>query len=148
MLADVPKADVDITNPTHIAMALRYDRKTMQAPRLLAKGIRKNAEQIRNWPASMECPIVENKLLARLIVETWPGGPRNPHSTLRGRRRSPGLRLSHQSLPLLRRGIEFEDLKITIPSRQRRTLILHRYQDWQVTLWFRFIAQRILKGMV
>ncbi|MGA2656927.1 MAG: EscU/YscU/HrcU family type III secretion system export apparatus switch protein [Verrucomicrobiota bacterium] len=67
MLADVPKADVVITNPTHIAIALLYDRKTMQAPRLLAKGIRKNAEQIRELARQHGVPIVDNKPLARLM---------------------------------------------------------------------------------
>jgi flagellar biosynthetic protein FlhB len=67
MLADVPRADVVITNPTHIAVALRYDPKTMQAPRLLAKGVRKNAEQIRDLARQHGVPVVENKPLARLM---------------------------------------------------------------------------------
>jgi flagellar biosynthetic protein FlhB len=67
MLAAVPKADVVITNPTHIAIALHYDRKTMQAPLLLAKGIRKNAEQIRELARLHGVPIVENKPLAQLM---------------------------------------------------------------------------------
>ena len=69
MLADVPKADVVITNPTHIAVALRYDRKTMQAPRLVAKGVRKNAEQIRELARQHGVPIIENKPLARLMFK-------------------------------------------------------------------------------
>ncbi len=69
MLADVPKADVVVTNPTHIAIALRYDRKTMQAPRIVAKGIRKNAEQIRELARQHGVPIVENKPLARLMFK-------------------------------------------------------------------------------
>jgi flagellar biosynthetic protein FlhB len=69
MLADVPKADVVITNPTHIAIALRYDRKTMQAPRLVAKGIRKNAEEIRELAREHGVPIIENKPLARLMFK-------------------------------------------------------------------------------
>ena len=69
MLADVAKADVVITNPTHIAIALRYDRKSMQAPRLVAKGIRKNAEQIREIARQSGVLIVENKPLARLMFK-------------------------------------------------------------------------------
>ena len=69
MLADVRNADVVVTNPTHIAVALRYDRKTMQAPRLIAKGIRKNAEQIRELARQHGVPIVENKPLARLMFK-------------------------------------------------------------------------------
>jgi len=67
MLADVPTADVVVTNPTHIAIALRYDRRTMRAPRLVAKGIRKNAEQIRELARQHGVPVVENKPLARLM---------------------------------------------------------------------------------
>jgi flagellar biosynthetic protein FlhB len=67
MLADMPKADVVVTNPTHIAIALRYDRKTMAAPRVVAKGIRKNAEQLRELARQYGVPIVENKPLARLM---------------------------------------------------------------------------------
>jgi flagellar biosynthetic protein FlhB len=69
MLADVATADVVVTNPTHIAIALRYDRKTMQAPRLVAKGIRKNAEQIRELARQHGVPIIENKPLARLMFK-------------------------------------------------------------------------------
>jgi flagellar biosynthetic protein FlhB len=69
MLAEVPNADVIVTNPTHIAIALRYDRKTMQAPKLVAKGIRKNAEQIREIARQAGVPIVENKPLARLMFK-------------------------------------------------------------------------------
>jgi flagellar biosynthetic protein FlhB len=69
MLEDVAKADVVVTNPTHIAVALCYDRKTMQAPRLVAKGIRKNAEQIRELARQHGVPIVENKPLARLMFK-------------------------------------------------------------------------------
>jgi flagellar biosynthetic protein FlhB len=69
MLADVRNADVVVTNPTHIAVALRYDRKTMQAPRIVAKGIRKNAEQIRELARQHGVPIIENKPLARLMFK-------------------------------------------------------------------------------
>jgi flagellar biosynthetic protein FlhB len=69
MLAEVPKADVVVTNPTHIAIALRYDRKTMKAPRIVAKGIRLNAQQIREIAQQHQLPIVENKPLARLMFK-------------------------------------------------------------------------------
>ena len=58
-----------VTNPTHIAMALRYDRKTMKAPRLVAKGIRLNAVRIREIARQHQVPIVENKPLARLMFK-------------------------------------------------------------------------------
>src|ERR1700722_470965 len=69
MLAEVPKADVIVTNPTHIAIALRYDRKTMKAPKIVAKGIRLNAAQIRQIAQEHQVPIVENKPLAQLMFK-------------------------------------------------------------------------------
>jgi len=68
-LADVAKADVVVTNPTHIAVALRYDRKTMRAPKVVAKGIRLNALQIREVASKHQVPIVENKPLARMLFK-------------------------------------------------------------------------------
>jgi flagellar biosynthetic protein FlhB len=68
-LAEVPKADVVVTNPTHIAIALRYDRKTMRAPKVVAKGIRLNAEQIREIAQQYQVPIIENKPLARMLFK-------------------------------------------------------------------------------
>jgi flagellar biosynthetic protein FlhB len=69
MLAEVPKADVVVTNPTHIAVALRYDRKTMRAPRVVAKGIRLNAQRIRELAREHQVPIMENKPLARMLFK-------------------------------------------------------------------------------
>jgi flagellar biosynthetic protein FlhB len=68
-LAEVPKADVVVTNPTHIAIALRYDRKTMRAPKVVAKGIRLNAQSIREIAVKYQIPIVENKPLARMLFK-------------------------------------------------------------------------------
>lgn len=68
-LADVAKADVIVTNPTHIAIALRYDRLTMRAPKIVAKGIRLNAQKIREIGEKHQVPIVENKPLARLLFK-------------------------------------------------------------------------------
>ncbi len=69
MLAEVPKADVILVNPTHIAVALQYDRKTMKAPKILAKGIRLNALRIREIAEKNGIPILENKPLARLMFK-------------------------------------------------------------------------------
>jgi flagellar biosynthetic protein FlhB len=68
-LAEVPHADVIVTNPTHIAIALRYDRKTMRAPRVVAKGIRLNAQRIREIAEQHQVPIIENKPLARMLFK-------------------------------------------------------------------------------
>jgi flagellar biosynthesis protein FlhB len=68
-LAEVPHADVIVTNPTHIAVALRYDRKTMRAPKIVAKGIRLNAQKIREIAQQHQIPIIENKPLARSLFK-------------------------------------------------------------------------------
>jgi flagellar biosynthetic protein FlhB len=69
MLAEVAKADVVVVNPTHIAVALRYDKKTMKAPRIVAKGTRLNALRIREIATENQVPIVENVPLARLMFK-------------------------------------------------------------------------------
>jgi flagellar biosynthesis protein FlhB len=69
MLAEVATADVVVTNPTHIAVALRYERKTMRAPRIVAKGIRLNAQRIREVARAHQVPIIENKPLARMLFK-------------------------------------------------------------------------------
>lgn len=63
----VPKADVVVTNPTHFAVALRYDPKTMRAPKVLAKGVDFMAFRIRNVAMASGIPIVERPPLARAI---------------------------------------------------------------------------------
>jgi flagellar biosynthetic protein FlhB len=68
-LAEVPRADVIITNPTRIAIALRYDRKMMKAPKIVAKGIRLNAKKIREIAELHQVPIVENKPLAQMLFK-------------------------------------------------------------------------------
>lgn len=68
-LAEVPRADVVVTNPTHIAIALRYDRKTMRAPKVVAKGVRLNAAKIREIAQQHQVPIIENKPLARMLFK-------------------------------------------------------------------------------
>ncbi len=69
MLLEVPKADVILTNPTHLAIALRYDRKTMKAPKIVAKGSRLNAQKIREIAGQHQVPIMENKPLARMLFK-------------------------------------------------------------------------------
>jgi flagellar biosynthetic protein FlhB len=65
MMAAVPQADVVVTNPTHYAVALKYDSATMGAPRVIAKGIDKTAQKIREIAKESEIPVVENPPLAR-----------------------------------------------------------------------------------
>lgn len=69
MMEAVPKADVIITNPTHIAIALKYDAN-LPAPQIIAKGADLIAEKIRELAKAHGIPIVENKPLARTIYKT------------------------------------------------------------------------------
>ncbi|MGB0748232.1 MAG: flagellar biosynthesis protein FlhB [Magnetospiraceae bacterium] len=70
MMANVPTADVVVTNPTHYAVALTYKIEEMQAPRLVAKGIDHLAARIREIAQENEVPIVENPPLARALYAT------------------------------------------------------------------------------
>lgn len=67
MLADVRRADVVLRNPTHVAVALAYDRGRMAAPRVLAKGERLLALRIIEAARAAGVPVVENPPLARAI---------------------------------------------------------------------------------
>jgi len=69
MMDSVPKADVIITNPTHIAIALQYSNE-MIAPTVVAKGADLIAEKIKDIARNNGIPIVENKPLARTIFKT------------------------------------------------------------------------------
>ncbi|MDH4249239.1 MAG: flagellar biosynthesis protein FlhB [Deltaproteobacteria bacterium] len=65
MMQNVPKADVVVTNPTHFAVALMYDREVMTSPRLVAKGVDYVALRIREIAEENNVPIVENPPVAR-----------------------------------------------------------------------------------
>ena len=67
MMQDVPKADVVITNPTHIAVALKYDAEVSKAPVVLAKGEELIAQKIKDVAKENNISIVENKPLARML---------------------------------------------------------------------------------
>lgn len=64
---DIPKADVIVTNPTHYAVALKYDKGSMDAPRLIAKGGDFLAMRIRQIATTAGVPIVERPPLARAL---------------------------------------------------------------------------------
>lgn len=69
MMQEVPKADVVVTNPTHIAVALKYDREKASAPLLVAKGAGQIAERIKEIAGRHGVPVVENKTVARSIFK-------------------------------------------------------------------------------
>jgi flagellar biosynthesis protein FlhB len=69
MMEEIPKADVVITNPTHIAVVLKYT-ENLPAPQLIAKGADYMAEKIKALARENNVPIVENKPLARTIYKT------------------------------------------------------------------------------
>ena len=69
MMASVPKADVVITNPTTLAVALEYDRELMSAPQVVAKGRGIVAQKIREVAQAHGVPVIENKPLAWALYE-------------------------------------------------------------------------------
>lgn len=69
MMSQVPKATVVVTNPTHLAIALRYEMGVDKAPVVLAKGKRKTAERIKEIAREHQIPIVEDKPLARAMID-------------------------------------------------------------------------------
>jgi flagellar biosynthetic protein FlhB len=70
MMAEVPKADVIITNPTHLAIALYYKAKEMEAPKVVAKGSGWIAEKIIEIGRNHQIPVIENKPLAQILYKT------------------------------------------------------------------------------
>jgi len=69
MMKEVPRATVVITNPTHLAIALRYERGVDQVPFVVGKGADKLAERIKELARENDVPIVENKPLARAMYD-------------------------------------------------------------------------------
>ena len=67
MMADVPKADVIVTNPTHYSVALQYNDKKMSAPKVIAKGAGEVALKIRELGKEHRVPILEAPPLARAL---------------------------------------------------------------------------------
>jgi flagellar biosynthetic protein FlhB len=78
MMAEVPKADVIVTNPTHYAVALRYKSESMSAPTVVAKGKGYVALRIREIALENNIPLMENKPLARALFKTVDVGKQIP----------------------------------------------------------------------
>jgi flagellar biosynthesis protein FlhB len=83
MMEEVAKADVVITNPTHYAVALRYDNQSMRAPTLVAKGQRLIAARIKELARMHGIPVVSNPPLARSLFELVPLGREIPEDLYR-----------------------------------------------------------------
>jgi flagellar biosynthetic protein FlhB len=80
MMQDVPKADVVVTNPTHFAVALRYDEKRMRAPVVVAKGVDLVAARIREVAGEHAVPVFEAPPLARVLYRNVDIGGEVPSS--------------------------------------------------------------------
>lgn len=80
MIADVPKADVIVTNPTHLSIVIRYNNEIMVAPQVIGKGQDHLALRIREIAKEHDIPIVENVPLARALYKTVQVGEGVPRS--------------------------------------------------------------------
>jgi len=78
MMAAVPDADVVVTNPTRLAIAIKYDGEEMDAPEVLAKGAGAVAENIRKIARQNDVPLVEDKQLARNLYSSVDIGQQVP----------------------------------------------------------------------
>ncbi len=78
ILQEVPKASVVLVNPTHVAVALRYEAKTMESPVMVAKGADHLAEKIREIARAYGVPIIRRPELARTIYSTIKPGSAIP----------------------------------------------------------------------
>jgi flagellar biosynthetic protein FlhB len=83
MMEEVPKADVVITNPTHYAVALKYDMEIMMAPMVVAKGQNLIAEKIKQVAREQGIPTVENKPLAQALFRAVDVGQAIPEDLYR-----------------------------------------------------------------
>jgi flagellar biosynthetic protein FlhB len=80
MMQELPKADVVVTNPTHYAVALRYETATMEAPTVVAKGCDRLAERIREVARQHGIPFVEDPFLARALYRSVEVGKEVPYA--------------------------------------------------------------------
>lgn len=83
MMSEVPKAEVVITNPTHLAVALAYNRPNMDAPQVVAKGAGYIAQRIKKIAAEHDIPVIEDKPLARILFKTIEIGQAVPENLYR-----------------------------------------------------------------
>lgn len=127
MLADVPTADVVLVNPTHVAVALRYDESS-PAPRVVAKGAGVVAQRIRETAVAHDVPLVRDVPLARALHGATEVGREIPVELFAAvaqvlafviGRRTRGHRGGEHSSP--RSGVDLHDLPAVPRGRRRRT---------------------------
>jgi flagellar biosynthetic protein FlhB len=78
MISDLPRADVVVANPVHLAVALQYDQSRMRAPRVIAKGRRLVAQRIKDIARENGIPVIEDKPLARSLFKACAVGDEIP----------------------------------------------------------------------
>ena len=78
MMRDIPQADVVVTNPTHVAVALKYDLQKDSAPRVVAKGMDILAQRIKKIAAENKVPLYEDVELARALYKSTEVGDTIP----------------------------------------------------------------------
>jgi len=78
MMRQVPKATAVVVNPTHYAVALRYQTEVMPAPRVVAKGKNYLAQRIRQLAIHHQVPVIENPPLAQALYESTEVGQEIP----------------------------------------------------------------------
>ena len=84
MMQSVPDADVIITNPTHYAIAVKYDKSKANAPIVLAKGVDLIAQKIKEIAKENDIGIVENMQLARALYSSTKIGDEIPQELFQG----------------------------------------------------------------
>ncbi len=95
MMQEVPTADVIITNPVHLAVALKYDQAVMEAPVVVAKGAGIVARRIKELAEEHGVPIVENVAVGAGSVRRGGAGADDPGGPVPGRGRRAGVRVPH-----------------------------------------------------
>ena len=80
MINEIPNADVIVTNPTHISIAIKYDPDSMVSPEVIGKGADHMAMRIREIAKKHDVPLVENVPLARTLYKTVDLGSAVPRS--------------------------------------------------------------------
>lgn len=109
MMAQVPEADVVIVNPTHYAVALRYDRLQHAAPVVVAKGMNLIAARIREIAEGHRVPIVENKMVARTLYKVGEPGREIPPALYRAVAEILSLVLRSRALAAAGRGVAYRN---------------------------------------